>query len=376
MKLRKVILLLVLVAILLIAFMQGKKYKLPDQKEINRRVNYLRRITDTTTSAQYEVDKVSQINPEFKIFSYSFTCYAITNLVIKKVINKEIAIIIIDNCIKNTLRSEVSFLYNFDINNPSIDSLEEISVLYAGHLNLMIGCYKLISNNDKYANINSEITNNLIHRYNKSRSHNLESYIGNIWLPDNAVGIASLKLFSNNYNSSCDSVCHNWVKEVKNNYTNPETGLLYSTIDKETAKPLEETRGSMLGWSIMFIYQFEKDFAIELYKKYEEHFSSNFLIYQLFKERKGNYSTSDGDIDSGPLFLGYSIPANTFALSNAILSNDLVTARRIERMINTGAKRQIKDNEFKYKVRFIDLEVSPMAEAIILNSMSIERWIK
>ena len=82
-----------------------------------------------------------------------------------------------------------------------------------------------------------------------------------------------------------------------------------------------------------------------------------------------------GDIDSGPVFFGYSIPANEFAFGSAILANDYQTARKLERLINFGTKKVKRNNEIKYKVRFIDMNISPMAEALVLYSQTITKWV-
>lgn len=138
----------------------------------------------------------------------------------------------------------------------------------------------------------------------------------------------------------------------------------------------EEPRGSMLGWSIMFIYQFDSEFAKELYQNYKEHFSRNYLALRLFKERHDNNDTNTGDIDSGPLLRGYSVPANEFALSNAVLAGDFKTARKIERLIALGTSSITTDDEFRYSVLFLDMNISPMAEALVLNSLTITKWTR
>jgi hypothetical protein len=188
--------------------------------------------------------------------------------------------------------------------------------------------------------------------------------------------LASLKLHGYNTGSGYDSLCKEWVKYVRRHYLHNESEVLYSTINPSTGKPIEEPRGSMLGWSIMFIYQFDPVFSVELYNNYKKHFSNELLVFRLFKERYENCNTNMGDIDSGPILLGYSIPANEFALSGAVLSGDYKTARKLERLINFGAIQKEANGKLKYDVRFVDMNISPMAEALILNSLTITKWVK
>ena len=188
--------------------------------------------------------------------------------------------------------------------------------------------------------------------------------------------MASLKLHSTNTGSNYETVCIKWIDFAKAHYLDKKTGVLFSTIDPESGKALEEPRGSMLGWSIMFIYQFDSDYAVKLYKNYKKHFSKNYLVFRVFKERYKNNKTNIGDIDSGPLVLGFSIPANEFALGDAVLARDFKTADKLMRLINFGTKRIKKNNELKYKVKFVDMAISPMAEALVLYSLTMTRWTK
>ena len=81
-------------------------------------------------------------------------------------------------------------------------------------------------------------------------------------------------------------------------------------------------------------------------------------------------------MDSGPLFIGYSIPANEFALSNAVLAGDYKTARKLQRLIDFGTTEVGKNNELKYRTRFTEINISPMAEALVLYSLTMINWDK
>jgi len=239
----------------------------------------------------------------------------------------------------------------------------------------MLGCYRLISEDNSFNNLNNKISESLFNRYSRTEFLNLESYTSSLWIPDNTVAIASLKLHSSNTGSSYNSICEKWVEYAKSHYLEKNTNVLFSTIDPKTGLPDEKPRGSMLGWSIMFIYQFDKEFAVSQYNNYKDKFSTDFLILRLFKERYNNSEISLGDIDSGPMLFGYSVPANEFALGCAILAEDYATAKKIERLIDWGTKTIDKDNEIRYKVKFVDMEISPLAEALVLNSLTLTRWV-
>lgn len=360
--------------IIWIIVIQFETYKYPEKEEIGKRLNYLERVVNEPLDDESEIMQLKHESYEFMLFSYAYTAYAATNIAIRDSIYKQRAIPLIKECIKKALDWKIYSPYKIDDALINSDSIPNFSVLYLGHLNLMMGCYRLLSEDRTFNNLNDKISASLFRRYNEIAFLNLESYPSAIWIPDNTVAIASLKLHSTNTNSEYESVCYKWVEYAKKNYIDEETGVLCSRVGSAEGKPVEEPRGSMLGWSIMFIYQFDKNFAIQLYNNYKEHFSHEYLIFRLFKERSAIRGTAD--IDSGPIVFGYSIPANEFALGGAIIAEDYKTARKLERLINFGARKINEKNEIRYELRLININISPMAEALVLYSLTLTEWVK
>lgn len=371
----KLFLLLAFIAWMIILSFQTYEY--PNKEDLNKRVNYLERVINEPLDNDSEIMRIGKESSlEFMLFSYAYSSYALTNLAVKDSVYKERAVSLIKESILKVLDKRLYSPYYVENNLLELDSIPDYSVLYLGHLNLMIGCYRLLSDDDSFDKLNDNISESLFRRYNETESLCLESYPSAIWIPDNTVALASLKLHGVNSGSGYDSVCLRWVEYAKEHFIHEETGVLYSTVDAVSGKAKEEPRGSMLGWSIMFIYQFDSEFAIELYNNYKKHFSDNVLIFRLFNERYSSRGVNSGDIDSGPIIFGYSIPANEFALSNAVLSGDYRTAKKIERLISLGAETVEKRDEKRYQLRFMDMNISPMAEALVLHSLTITRWVE
>ena len=59
-----------------------------------------------------------------------------------------------------------------------------------------------------------------------------------------------------------------------------------------------------------------------------------------------------------------------------MIAKDFKTARKLQRLINFGTSSSDENGELKYNVRFVDMNISPMADALVLNSLTITRWIK
>ncbi len=350
-------------------------YRYPGTAEIRQRLAYLKTTVGQPLEPGSEVWKLRTENPEFMLFSYAFTAYAATNIATRDSSFRAEAIDLIEQCIRQVLSEHIAGIFNIDTPlRPDTDSIPAYSVLYLGHLNLMLGCLRRLQPTQEWIPLHDAISRSLFDRYQNSEHLVLESYPSAIWIPDNAAAMASLYLHGLTTGSPYEKICREWTEHCRKHYLDKKTGVLYSTIDPASGAPTEEPRGSMLGWSILFIGQFDYSFAKSLYGKYKENFSVNYLIFRLFKERSGQSDTHLGDIDSGPVFMGYSIPANAFALGGAILAGDFRTAKKMERLIQFGARTIKTDQGIQHRVRFVNMHISPMAEAIVLFSMTYTRW--
>lgn len=355
-------------------YLSAQEFEYPTKDEINKRLNYLERVINEPLDNNSEIVKLKYESSEFMLFTYAYSAYAFTNLIVRDSNYKSRLAPLIRECIEKSMAFVVSSQYGINKDALLSDSIPDYSVLYLGHLNMMIGCYRLVSDDASFNVLNDNISRSLYNRYNKSPFLCLESYSNAIWIPDNTVALASLKLHDVNTNSGYSEVCNRWVEYAKDNFLDADAEVLCSTVNSRTGEAEEESRGSMLGWSILFVSHFDKGFSLSLYENYKKYFSDNIGAFRFFRERSEQRFLGQSVIDSGPIILGYSIPANEFALGPAVLYGDLKTAKRIERLINIGTKAIDQDGELRYKVRFLDLNVSPMAEALVLNSLTAIDW--
>lgn len=237
----------------------------------------------------------------------------------------------------------------------------------------MLGCHRLLRPGSAYARLHNSLSRALYGRYCRAPSHCLESYAGQTWVADNTVALASLALHSQLTGSRYDDYCRQWVSYARQHLVEAKSGLLLSSAGTDR-QSVEEPRGSGLGWSINFLYHTDSTFAAEQYRLYQQQLSTNFGVVRLYRERADDYETSAGDIDSGPLILGYSIPANAFAFGNAVALRDWRNAQRLRRVIALGSQEVKTADELHYRVRFVDLSVSPLAEALLLNAETMTPW--
>jgi hypothetical protein len=238
-------------------------------------------------------------------------------------------------------------------------------VLYLGHLNLMLGCHRQLVPRSPYRHLHDSLSAALAARYQQEPSGNLPSYPGRRWLPDNTVALASLALHSRLTGSPYAAAGRRWVARAQRDWLDPETGLLASMVDA-AGQPSEEPRGSHLGWSIWFLAPVDSAFARQQYALYQQCHSTNLGALRFYKEQAGSFETGAGDVDSGPLILGYGIPATAFAFADAVALGDYRNAQRMRRVISLGSRDIREGDELRYGVRLVNLDVNPLSEALLL----------
>lgn len=372
----KILIALFLLLVGYIIYESNQVYNYPDTQELNLKINYLSKVINEPFSPQSVLISIKKQSNEFLLFTLAYSSYAMTNISMLDSTFKPKAINLIDSAIQKALTEIVYNNYFIDINPFKTEIDINGSVLYLGHINLMMGCYRLLSNNPKYDTLNDRISLSLFNRFKNVEYHCLPSYSVSIWIPDNTVALASLKIHSQNTSSKYDSICSVWVKYAKSHFTDTNSGLLASTIDYYNGSITEEPRGCMIGWSIYFIYRFDKTYAKQLYENYKNKFSSNLFYLRLFNERMNDYSIDMGDIDSGPILFGLSIPANAFAFGDAVAFQDLRTAKQIKNFISIGSKQSEENAMIKYETRFVNLNYSPLSEALLLYFETMTDWKK
>ena len=344
-------------------------YAPPSAASLRPRLNYLERIIRDGSGPGTALGSLTQQNPEWGLFTLSFTAYALTNLAQHEPAVRAEAAHYVELAIEQALAAPIRQPFAADWppahKVARLDTLPR-SVLYLGHLNLMLGCHRQLVPRSPYHHLlHDSLSAALYRRYQQEPGGNLASYPQLRWVPDNIVALASLALHSQLTGSGYAAAGRRWVAAAKAHLLDPATGLLASQVDA-LGRPTEAPRGSMLGWSIWFLARFDSAFARQQYQRYQAANSTNIGVLRAYREQAQRYTTGPGDVDSGPLVLGYGIPATAFAFADAVALHDGRNAQRLRRVISLGSREVLENGELRYRVRLVNLDVNPLSEALLL----------
>jgi hypothetical protein len=354
-----------LLGILLWVACSWPTYQPPGRPEVRLRLNYLERVIQEGAAPTTTLGRLTAMNPEWGFFTLSFSIYALANLAARQPDLRAEAAATIGRAIEIALTDPIQRPFEPQVPAEYAEPSLPGSVLYLGHLNLMLGCHRQLVPHSPYRHLHDSLSAVLAARYQQAPSGNLPSYPGRRWLPDNTVALASLALHSRLTGSAYAAAGSRWVARARRDWLDPKTGLLASMVDA-AGQPSEEPRGSHLGWSIWFLASVDSTFARQQYTLYQQHHSTNFGVLRLYSEFAGSYETGAGNVDSGPLILGYGIPATAFAFADAVALGDYRNAQRLRRVISLGSRDIREGDELRYGVRLVNLDVNPLSEALLL----------
>ena len=142
----------------------------------------------------------------------------------------------------------------------------------------------------------------------RARGHPyLPSYEGQAWPADTVTGIAGLALRDRVLGSRFEGVIADWLEQVRAR-EDPDLGTLSHAADVRDGSPLLGTRGSSLALMSRLLVEVDPAYARDQYERLRRYFVD--YRWGLPGVREYPHGVRGrGDVDSGPLVLGYSGPA-------------------------------------------------------------------
>lgn len=286
----------------------------------------------------------AQFQGEWAVGTYSMVTAAITNLAFIFADTREAGLLVVDELIERMRSTEIR---RFDTERWGEDPLESLDgehghIGYLGHLNWMIGAHYFLGGDGRYDALFESISGALYRRLKASPGLCLETYPGEIYVPDNVVVFASLANFSRLRGGRFGDL--GWVEHAKHSLLDPELGLLPFLLDQR-CRPLGGVRGSGAGWNSFYLPYIDPVFASQQFAALKRGFLQTRVITGIREYPKGVVGV--GDVDSGPVVFGFSPSGTGFAIAGAVheresklLSDLLFTAELVGSSFEWGGRRR------------------------------------
>lgn len=143
----------------------------------------------------------------------------------------------------------------------------------------------------------------------------IETYPGERYPVDMASGVAAIGVLADARERPRPPVVAAWLRRLDEDFIDADSGLLIQSL-RPSGRPLDAPRGSGTALASYFLSFIDPQRARSLHQAAERSLGDQILGFGALHEYPDGHEGT-GDIDSGPLIVGYSISATGFALAGA-----------------------------------------------------------
>ena len=296
---------------------------------------------------------------------------ALVNISIKYRDKNDETIKLIDAVVKRSIHPKV---------NPYKKNIEKVDKLgkygyYLEHLNIILGCYKIITSKDTFKSLNKKISYHLLElsmRYNNCHA-DLLPYVNMKWSADQAAIIYSIWLYDQNYNTSLSSeIINKWTSYMENYGTDKNTGL-YKTEVLGTRKYSNHPRGCAMAYLLHYMGKFNPNLAKSKWILYKKHMKKSLFGLTGFREYLESYN-GRWTPDSGPIIKGVGVAASGLAMNTASTLGDNKTFKDLNKSISKLTNSFNTFESFIGSTPLTKIGTDMLATSIHLNAETKINW--
>jgi len=252
---------------------------------------------------------------------------------------------LMDRCIARILSDPVRTFDRESWKDDPIESLDGDSdhAAYLGYFNLLLSFHRLLQPDSKHAALNDRITAALARRLRASPILLLHTYPGEVYPVDNCAVIASIGLHDRVTRGTNGLLVAAWMARCRTNYLDARTGLLIQAVDEKTGEARDVARGSGTTLGLYFLSFIERPMAEAMFQAVKRDLARSVAGFGLVREYAAGES-GHGDIDSGPVLLGYGVSPTGFSLAGCRMFGDVNYFTKLYRIVHLfGAPRSRGD---------------------------------
>lgn len=308
---------------------------------------------------------------EWAIGTLSMTGAALTNLSMHQPEQRSEYVSYLKKLIERMLKPDIRQYEHRYWGEDALDSLDGSNghIGYLGHLNLLLGAHRIISGSESYLELHRDISKALARRVSAKQTRYLETFPGQIYIPDNAAAIASLSLFEQVYGDvQVKQAIEQWLQYSKSNLLDKETGILVPWVDGN-GKGVGRPRGSYATWNVFYLLQIDQVFAKQQAGLIRKHLLADLPFGACGIREFLPGVAGVGDVDSGPVIFGMSTSGTGFGLASARALNDA----HMLRCLLTTAEIVGSSVWLNQKRRYLFAPL--IGDAIILAMRTAQTWV-
>lgn len=198
---------------------------------------------------------------------------------------------------------------------------------YLGYLGLALALHRSVAGPSRFSDVGDDIVTTLARRFEMAPGHLIETYPGEIYPVDNAACLAAIALHNRLEGGARSEQLATWMESFAT-YRDARTGLLIQSIDPGSLRAVDAPRGSGTALAAYFLGFCDAPLSRSLFEAARSELVGSVLGFGAVREYPRG-SAGRGDIDSGPIVLGYSASATGFLIGPARQHGDDDLFRRL-----------------------------------------------
>ena len=232
---------------------------------------------------------------------------------------REHHVALMHRCIEQFLLPKVRA---FDVEAWGEDPFETLGgpeghAAFLGYFNLLLSFHRQLAGDSVHADLNDRITEALARRLEASPLLLIQSYPGEVYPVDNCAVIASIAMYDRATGADHGKLIDRWLDRCRSDYVDRRTGLLIQAIDYRDGQPIDYPRGSGTCLGLYFLSFADPQLSSDLHDAVKQRLMSRWFRFGVVREYPADVSDGAGDIDSGPIVLGYGVSPTGFAMAGA-----------------------------------------------------------
>jgi hypothetical protein len=238
------------------------------------------------------------------------------------------------------------------------------SVFVHGHFLNVVLRYREVSGDEKYDEFTHQVAAALIKSFSASDQGILRSYKDMWWLTDNFVAMSALARYADAFSKDVSGLTGKLTESVKKHYLDEDTGLFATYVKPEGHEVLQGPRGISVMYGLQFLADFDSKFAASQYALAKQHLIKTGLGYGAVREFPEGHEGS-GDVDSGPVLLGFGPSASGFAIGAAARMKDEEVFESLLRASRWAGMPVFEGDQLRYQT------MPPVGQAVILFAKTL-----
>lgn len=286
---------------------------------LRRRAYIVRRLQEGGVAPKDIGTQLELFQGEYAFGTYAMCAYALTNIALDAPETRQESLEVLELIVSRIMSKEIR---TFDSSQWGEDALATLAgdnghVAYLGHLNLIMGAYRILGGDDRYDPLHAQITDAIARRLKSVPHFHAETYPHETYTMDNVVAVASLEVADRVRGTDHSDAIQGYLRYTQEHLLDPKTGLIVFGVERATGRPLQRGRGSAAGWASYFLPMIDNVFASEQFDLLRAHLAGSVGPFHGVRE----YHPSDpnagyGDIDSGPVLI-WGVSATGFSMAGA-----------------------------------------------------------